>query len=760
MQITRWVKLASPAGSPTRVRWGYLAVSLVLVLLLLASRPQQVGVQDLLGLGLGLAGILLALCGARAAARGDGFALLERLCPTDVRPSPAGLARLSWTAAAAGMLLALLARVPFVSAADQAVVSYLTDHSTPWLREAMLQVTELGGRERIGWLAAGVMLTLWVTGRGKGIRLFLFGMLATLPLELLWKGLVLRARPGMGSPDSFPSGHALAAVILAGGALALLLPGMRGRWPRLLLPAAGIAWVLVVGFARVYLGRHHPLDVLGGWLLGSSWLLALAAALVHWAPRAAPVIDRAAHAARRRRTWAWGAAVLTALVLVVGPWPLDRSGFQGQPFQTRTLAAIGTAPAPLADTRPGPLQAGYGERKVAPQAAEPLAGYVKRWGKPHRGVHDPCRVQVLALAAGAKPVLLVTGDLWLIPDSLAAAVAGDLAAAHGLDRSRIYFGATHTHSGPGGYGTHPLEVLSMGLPSQSAFQRLRHALTEAAAEALGDLRAAAWTYRSAPAADLVVNRVNPGLPVDPELGVLSFRQPGREIQVVSFSASAALLAPGNMLASGDYPGMLTRSLEEQGGMKAMFFAGAVGSTAPTRAQGKGRFGRAEAYARKVAERVRAVLREAEYRKTAAIGTLYAPVSLGPAQPRIGKSLRLSPILTRPLFGNRTANVQALAIDDVLLLGAPGAINGDLALRIKAHARSRGYRPVVTSFSGDYVGYLLPASYYEQFRHPEAGQFSLYGPHGGDYLASVMMAAADRFPARGQVDVRPPLPAGG
>jgi undecaprenyl-diphosphatase len=66
-------------------------------------------------------------------------------------------------------------------------------------------------------------------------------------------GAVLRDVPSAG--DSFPSGHA----IIAFGVAILLLPYLRRRWQVLVLALA-----LLNSVARVYLGAHAPLDVLGG----------------------------------------------------------------------------------------------------------------------------------------------------------------------------------------------------------------------------------------------------------------------------------------------------------------------------------------------------------------------------------------------------------------------------------------------------------------------------------------------------------------
>jgi undecaprenyl-diphosphatase len=85
------------------------------------------------------------------------------------------------------------------------------------------------------------------------------------------KLLVERQRPGTtigdvilrgdvpAAGDSFVSGHALLAVALA----ALISPYLH-RWWKL------VPWVLAAlnGFARIYVGAHNPLDVVGGSALG------------------------------------------------------------------------------------------------------------------------------------------------------------------------------------------------------------------------------------------------------------------------------------------------------------------------------------------------------------------------------------------------------------------------------------------------------------------------------------------------------------
>lgn len=104
----------------------------------------------------------------------------------------------------------------------------------------------------------------------------------------LVKLAVERARPVF--PDSvasaagysFPSGHALNALLGMGILLLLALPHLGSRAARVAAWLAAVGVVGLTGYDRVALGVHFLSDVVGGWIMGLAVLLGTTSAFGAW----------------------------------------------------------------------------------------------------------------------------------------------------------------------------------------------------------------------------------------------------------------------------------------------------------------------------------------------------------------------------------------------------------------------------------------------------------------------------------------------
>jgi undecaprenyl-diphosphatase len=118
------------------------------------------------------------------------------------------------------------------------------------------------------WLAA--LFIIWLFTRGnwhKYSALFAGAIVIQASLVLAIKFLIKRQRPEgqwgeiyrKNDPNSFPSGHAVRAAMLAAFA-----------WGFHLSPLNWILtiWAPLVSFARVSLGVHYIVDILFGWSIG------------------------------------------------------------------------------------------------------------------------------------------------------------------------------------------------------------------------------------------------------------------------------------------------------------------------------------------------------------------------------------------------------------------------------------------------------------------------------------------------------------
>jgi membrane-associated phospholipid phosphatase len=161
-----------------------------------------------------------------------------------------------------------------IAGGDEGFVRFLTHHRTGDLTEASLIGSIMAG---------GVVLPIIVAVCGvaaAAFRQWRVGAFLILALALESAAyrtttlVVHRERPTVPRLEhlpvdaSYPSGHTAAAIAVYGGLALLLTSRLRSRSARLAIWAAAVTLPVYVAFARMYRGMHHPLDVLGGVVIG------------------------------------------------------------------------------------------------------------------------------------------------------------------------------------------------------------------------------------------------------------------------------------------------------------------------------------------------------------------------------------------------------------------------------------------------------------------------------------------------------------
>lgn len=165
-------------------------------------------------------------------------------------------------------------------------VSVLTAiHATSSLAQDIIwqMLTQFGGI--IAALLVSSLLVVWMYrhGQRRNAAVMALGVGGAAILNTLLKLSFARERPELWqqlvteTAYSFPSGHAMASMSLV---VAVLIIFWGTKW-RVRILAAGVMYVILIGYSRLYLGVHYPTDILAGWAISIAWVLLVAVGVRH-----------------------------------------------------------------------------------------------------------------------------------------------------------------------------------------------------------------------------------------------------------------------------------------------------------------------------------------------------------------------------------------------------------------------------------------------------------------------------------------------
>jgi neutral ceramidase len=243
------------------------------------------------------------------------------------------------------------------------------------------------------------------------------------------------------------------------------------------------------------------------------------------------------------------------------------------------------------------LRASVVKVDITPDKPEWLLGYAARQST---GVHDHIFHRIVALDDGETQFFLIQSDLCVISPSVYDDVARELEKETGIKRLQVWWTVTHTHSAP--------EVGPPGLPAAMSARindRYQHEpdteytasvekkLIEGVKQARANLEPARLGVNWGMAMANINRRardeegpaflgMNPDGPVDRRIGLIRLEKADGKLLalIANYPMHGTVLGPGNLLVSGDAPGVVEEYVEEKLGAPMLFINGAAGNVAP------------------------------------------------------------------------------------------------------------------------------------------------------------------------------------
>ena len=402
----------------------------------------------------------------------------------------------------------------------------------------------------------------------------------------------------------------------------------------------------------------------------------------------------------------------------------------------------------------GKLHAGFAKINITPKVVKgtqdpskgefnniKLSGFGD--GKRVTGVHDSIYAKAVALNVENNLIIFVSADLLLMPPEVVQIVEEKLKDHSEITREQIFFGATHTHSSIGNCIPSYVGEKFGGEYQPEVVSWLSEKITELILRSVSDMQPSQFASGYTKATNLIKNRIIGATGrLNDKLTIASIKQKSGEMAVIGvFAAHATTIGSWNDQFSGDYPGYFQRGLESRGVDMAMFYAGTVGSHTN---KGKGsKFDKSKYIGEALADSAMTIINKMEYSSDVILSEVATKIEIPKLQMiYISDDLRLSPEVGHKLMPEmKSSFLQALAVNNLLWITMPCELSGEYAIDLKNALELKGFNSAITSFNGQYLGYIVPAKYY-YFDAYESRLMGWFGPSMGDYLMELSYTVAD------------------
>lgn len=419
------------------------------------------------------------------------------------------------------------------------------------------------------------------------------------------------------------------------------------------------------------------------------------------------------------------AAIFLLAAAMIGH--IDRTPLAEQDFYNNMMARLDTTR--LHDNGSSQLKVGWTKVNITPSTSMPMVGYVPR--DHFDSVHDSLYARIMVIENGSFRAAMINVDLLIFPPSLRNRIVEK------TDKSTfLYLSATHTHNGVGGWDPSFGGQFIGGKFSEEYVDAIADKISLAIRNT--PTQNTSMRYWEADASDLIENRLNVDTGrIDGKLrGIKLDRVDSTSAMLFISSAHATSISSKLLELSADYPGKTIERLEQQHNF-VMFMSGMVGSHR-FRWAPEPNYEFIDIISSKLVARIDTARYDSAM-TAPAIRSAHVPVEFGPAQLRIDKNWKINNWAFQLLFNKLKGELTYLEFGNVIFIGTPCDFSGEIYAvdSLESYASGHGKHLIITSFNGDYAGYITYDKHYEVSSKEEINALNWVGPYYGEYFSTMI-----------------------
>jgi hypothetical protein len=431
--------------------------------------------------------------------------------------------------------------------------------------------------------------------------------------------------------------------------------------------------------------------------------------------------------------WLLYTALALGLITILLIGSIDKTPLQERSFYQTMMKRLDTLT--LSQSASSPVKIGWSKFNITPAYSMPMAGYTPK--DKFESVHDSVFCRVLAIENDGSKNFIVSLDLMLFPPIIKERVNQKLKEQN--KDYFIFYSATHTHSSLGGWDGSVVGRLALGTYQDKWIDLTVQNILIHIEKARESSISSTLAYWESDATEYVENRLDrESGKVDGKLRGLTFtRKDSTKGILTSYSGHPTNVDLLSRIISADYPATLTSHLEKNGYEFGMFLAGMVGSHRLKGFEGTD-FERIEKAGDELSKKVMAAIPQ-NLGDSLPIKSAHIPIEFGSSQLRIANSLKVRDWAFSSLIGSLQGELTFLELGNIILLGTPCDFSGEVFVheKLDSLAALKGKKLIITSFNGNYTGYITADQYYERGDEEEVMALNWVGPYFGAYYSAMI-----------------------